>query len=436
MPETFEKLNKEEIKQQIEKFESDLMYGSDTQENERAYKKLLEKSDPEKHKMSIERAKRKLAEIEEIKKLRIRLLEILSEESDKTKKPKEKIIEVNKTESYPTKTIEDVINQLLSKIPEIKEIKNLEVKGINNELELNLSLKVKKVLTSEVTINLIIENENGKIKAKKGYSIKATKFEDLIKGKLEPSLKDISEYIEKYIKDQNKEWEIKGMQIENGELKVNFSKNEKGLEEEKEETEPQEKKSEEFSDFYTDRDDGILDQLYETYKKITEDSSKLKTEKENAEKQMGYIEAEIKRRIKIDFEKNKFLYYALEKNNNQYLSETKKTLTDKRLNIFDLRKYSNSPELEYSILRVTSENEGFFEFNIFGFIKIIKNVNEIKSKDGIELFSQEAIYKIVGPNNEIIADNIKGYDKTQKIYEQKIDEYIKSIQPEFLESNY
>ena len=155
---------------------------------------------------------------------------------------------------------------------------------------------------------------------------------------------------------------------------------------------------------------------------------------EYLKKKLEEIKEEIKE-IDLDKKEKPFLYYAFEKSANPILLYNNK---DKKSGLLDLRKINKEwVEITYNFLKETGKNEGFFEFNIYGFIKIIKNVNEIQGDEGkgINSYSENAIYKIVGPNGEIIADDIKGYSETNRIYTEKTEEYKKKLEKQFLEEN-
>jgi hypothetical protein len=72
----------------------------------------------------------------------------------------------------------------------------------------------------------------------------------------------------------------------------------------------------------------------------------------------------------------------------------------------------------------------YFEFHLYWFYMIIKNVNDIKTKDGIDTFSDSAIYEIVWPKWDIIADDIKWYIGAYGIYSKEIEEYDKKLEDE------
>ena len=95
----------------------------------------------------------------------------------------------------------------------------------------------------------------------------------------------------------------------------------------------------------------------------------------------------------------------------------------------------NDFEAQRKTLTVTGVDEGFFEFNIFGFTKVLKNVNEMRvEEDGkkfIASYSPEAIYKIVGPDGTIVADAIEGYVEATRVYNEATEKYKKQVEEEW-----
>ena len=158
-------------------------------------------------------------------------------------------------------------------------------------------------------------------------------------------------------------------------------------------------------------------------------------EKKRQKWNLEYLKKKLEeiKEINLDRKEKPFLYYAFEKSANPILLYNNK---DKKSGLLDLRKINKEwVEITCNFLKETGKNEGFFEFNIYGFIKIIKNVDQISDKDGINDYSENAIYKIMGPNGEIIADDIKGYNETDRIYTEKTEEYKKKLEKQFLEEN-
>lgn len=152
-------------------------------------------------------------------------------------------------------------------------------------------------------------------------------------------------------------------------------------------------------------------------------------------KYQGYKLEHLKRKleeakeINLDRKEKPFLYFVLEKSSNQILLENN---TNETTGLLDLRKIQKDwTNIEYRSLQKTGDNEGYFEYNIFGLVKIVKNVDKIRSKDGINIYSEEAIYKIIGPGGEIIADNIKGYQEATKIFTEKNKELEEKLTKEY-----
>ena len=144
--------------------------------------------------------------------------------------------------------------------------------------------------------------------------------------------------------------------------------------------------------------------------------------------------------IKLDKESRPFLYFVADKVKNPgILPDLKKTgVTDLRWANWVTREGDRS-EVEKNFLTETGEDEGFSEFNIFGFTKVIKNVNEIREEEegqkSINPYSPKAIYKIIGPDGTIIADNIKGYEEATEIYANATESYKKKVEEEWNKLN-
>lgn len=125
-----------------------------------------------------------------------------------------------------------------------------------------------------------------------------------------------------------------------------------------------------------------------------------------------------------------FLYYAAEKAPN-----IEQALKRSDIDGIDLR--WSGPDNFYgtgNYLQFTGENEGFFDFSILGFTKVIKNVSELREEGGINVRSPKAIYKIVGPDGTIIADNIKGYDEATRIFVDATEEHKIKVENEYNDS--
>jgi len=161
---------------------------------------------------------------------------------------------------------------------------------------------------------------------------------------------------------------------------------------------------------------------------------------------------EIERRIEEDKEKRKdelelkinedrankpFLYFAFEKSNNPTLLHYMKNWEFKLLDLSSFDK--DSVFYSYDNLKKTYgnvENEGFFEFNTFGFIMSIKNVSEVTNEDrSISNKSEKAIYRIIGPDGKVFADDVKGYTAAESIYKEETEKYKKQVEEEFKNLN-
>lgn len=162
--------------------------------------------------------------------------------------------------------------------------------------------------------------------------------------------------------------------------------------------------------------------------------------KEEAMKKINEIAQEIEKdkinliteEIKKDKENKPFKYFIAEKIENPFLKEK---IKNRETGLIDLRDFGNQyeNELKYTYLQITNEGEGFFKFNLFGFVMIIKNVEELRSEEGIESNSPKAVYKIIGPKGEIISDDIKGYEEASKIYTEETLKYEKEIREKFMD---
>ena len=161
----------------------------------------------------------------------------------------------------------------------------------------------------------------------------------------------------------------------------------------------------------------LISQIKELTEKINK-KIKLLEETKTAESK----EYENREEIKRDRKERPLLYFAAKKNSNPYIyAGFMGENADMRLVVLpaDDKHYGR----KYESLQKTGENEGYFFFNFWGFVMIIKNVKEIEGKDGIRIYSDQAIYKIVGPNGEIVADDVQSYNKAKKIYDEAIEGY-------------
>ncbi len=124
------------------------------------------------------------------------------------------------TKSFSTKFIEERIRGLLSELKEISNVKSVEVKGNNKEIDLAIKITAKGF---DVKVSATLGNENNLIIVKR-HTIEAN---ILVKGKakeaIEPQLSKISDLLKKYIETEESR-EVEKIEIENGQLKVTFKK--------------------------------------------------------------------------------------------------------------------------------------------------------------------------------------------------------------------
>lgn len=162
---------------------------------------------------------------------------------------------------------------------------------------------------------------------------------------------------------------------------------------------------------------------------LEEEKMALARESEKAEK-LTKEKREIEEAIKKDKKERPFLYFVAERIRNPYLEKDNQGLNA------DLRwaTWMTTPEeyeVQKSFLKKTAKDEGYFYFNMYGFVMIIKNVKEIRNDSGIDLWSDQAIYRIVGPKGEVVKDDIKGYNEAMEIYNSATNEYRTEIEKEF-----
>ena len=174
--------------------------------------------------------------------------------------------------------------------------------------------------------------------------------------------------------------------------------------------------------------------LEKEYKAIPFYKMKKLKEKAAETKRLG----EFIQKIIADRKAKPLLYYAVEKAPN-----IRSAVENREMGEIDLRwlqdtenVYAQEKKIKTTLLdKETGNTEGFFEFNVFGFTKVIKNVNEIieekGGKKGIDTYSDRAIYKIVGPDGTIIKDDILGYEQASEIYKQATEQYKKVIEEEY-----
>jgi hypothetical protein len=177
--------------------------------------------------------------------------------------------------------------------------------------------------------------------------------------------------------------------------------------------------------------DGLNKQIENQKKLIKENKWSIKIWKKGKRKDvLENLENKHKeiKEILLDIKEKPFLYYAVYKSDNSlFLSR----MRGKYSKLIDLRKIKKEwISMEYESIQKTSLNEGFYDYNMYGFVKVIKNVKESTGGDG-SIQIRNAIYKIIGPTGEIIADDIQGEEAADKIYNEKTEEYKKKLEEEY-----
>jgi hypothetical protein len=147
-----------------------------------------------------------------------------SEKVSPDKKPeaqsKKETIKTQESKTFSAEFSRGKIRDLLVSNKNIKEVKNLEVRGVGGEI--NLDLKVSAgPLGSEVGVQAILESRGGNIRVKShkidaGWMIKGT-----VESILVPKLNEVSGLLKSYIEKEEKK-KVEKMEIINGELVVKF----------------------------------------------------------------------------------------------------------------------------------------------------------------------------------------------------------------------
>lgn len=124
------------------------------------------------------------------------------------------------SKTFSTEFIKDKIRNLLVSNKNIKEVRNLDVRGSGSEITLDLKV-LAGPLSSEVGVQAILESRAGNIKVKNhkieaGWMIKGT-VEDI----LVPKLNEVSGLLKSYI-EKSEGKKVEKMEIINGELVVKF----------------------------------------------------------------------------------------------------------------------------------------------------------------------------------------------------------------------
>lgn len=159
---------------------------------------------------------------------------------------------------------------------------------------------------------------------------------------------------------------------------------------------------------------------------------KRKTTKDAIE--LGVLKRDALMKIQNDRTIKPFWYFAAEKITNPYVTQFLKDELGQ--DEYDLTWTGNTSDMpgfaNRKKLVATGADEGFYNFNILGFTQVIKNVKEITPAKGITpKDSPSAIYKIVGPDGTIVADQIIGTEAATLVYKQAVSEYKSKLEQEF-----
>lgn len=372
----------------------------------------------------------------------------------------EEVIELHKKNGLNDPTYIEklgVLNQVdefLKQNPSIVIIRNKKEKPENNNPEVTIN-EEPEVVTAETNPEQVdlkqTESALKKIKNNPAY-IKARILELVTANCPTDEAQKIAEYEEMIrMNSERKELLEKGLGLKDREdriantqdkisettLKLNELKSKNNIQEIKVAETQEEQKTQETK--IADQKD-IEKIILSLENNILEVENLLKTINPEYEDEKVYLQSklnslqkkiEVIKEINLDRQEKPFLYYSIEKSNNPLI------LTDNTnvYGLLDLRLIKNDwRNMQRRYLKETAENEGYFQYDQFGFVKIIKNVNEVRNDKGIDSSSEKAIYKIIGPNGEIIADDIIGYSKEEEIYNQKTSEYEEKIKKEYAEN--
>lgn len=154
-----------------------------------------------------------------------------------------------------------------------------------------------------------------------------------------------------------------------------------------------------------------------------------KTKEQNSEVKALKEKIKIAKILELDRKNKPLPYFAVERSNNPIIIDH---LTDKNTGLLDLRNVKkNWEDVKAGKFQETERGEGFYDFNIYGYVKIIQNADILRNDEGMDIHSDIAIYEIMGPNGEITATNVKGYKKAEKIYQERIKMTKKIILKDF-----
>jgi hypothetical protein len=152
-----------------------------------------------------------------------------------------------------------------------------------------------------------------------------------------------------------------------------------------------------------------------------------------------YIETESELQgIEEDRNKKPFMYFIFENQTNPMLSNM---YISKLTGLIDLRTLHKETEEINSVLsnkREEREGDVILKTNIFGFTIISKNINKYVTKEfsfesnlSTAIFNNENTnFKIVGPNGEIIKDNVN-WEEANQIYKEKVGKEKEKLINEF-----
>ncbi len=202
---------------------------------------------------------------------------------------------------FTSEFIKEKVIKLLQSLNNVKEIKKIEVKGSENNIELILSVVGKKgpVTIKNIDASALLETTNGKINLK-NYQITASAFEGMVRELIVPKLKQVPDLIKLYIENEEGK-KVKELEIINGELKVVFVEPASLKNEEKSSPETPEEKEASFLESVVREEEAKLENASPAQKeKITARIAKIK--EKIAEKFKGKIKSPEKFTKEMDLE--------------------------------------------------------------------------------------------------------------------------------------
>ncbi len=126
----------------------------------------------------------------------------------------------------------------------------------------------------------------------------------------------------------------------------------------------------------------------------------------------------------LDQQLKPFTYYAIARNKNPI---SKKLLENSKTYLWEDYHRTIESKEPHKI----KHGKICFDFDIYGFTKIIKNPKAIKKNGVYDKYSDKTIYKLIGPDGKIIADYIGWWNTIQDIYLKEFAIYEQKIQNEF-----